>query len=59
MNAFVDNIYAKFTKINTLQSKGGKKSPNPLAHPNLLTNCPTKLTYLINRQMDASPIRPN
>jgi hypothetical protein len=30
-----------------------KKNPNLLAHPNLLTNCPTKLTYLINEQMDA------
>ena len=39
--------------------KGGKKSLNPLAHPNLLTNCPTKLIYLINVQIGASPIRPN
>ena len=40
-------------------SRGGKKNPNPLAHPNPSTNCPTKPTYLINRQMGASPIRPN
>ena len=39
--------------------RGGKKSPNPLAHPNPLTNYPIKLTYLINWQMSASPIRPN
>ena len=39
--------------------KGGKKSTNPLAHPNPLTNCPTKPTYLINVQMGASTIRPN
>ena len=40
-------------------TKGGKKSPNPLAHQNPLTNCSTKPTYLINGQMGASPIRPN
>ena len=40
-------------------TSGGKKSPNPLGHPNLLINCPIKLTYLINRQMGDSPIRPN
>ena len=39
--------------------RSGKKNPNPLAHPNPLTNCPTKPTYLINGQMGASPIRPN
>ena len=33
--------------------KGDKKSPN------LLTNYPTKPTYLINGQMGASLIRPN
>ena len=40
-------------------TRGGKKNPNPLAHPNPSTNCPPKLTYLINGQMGASPIRPN
>ena len=25
--------------------RGGKKSQNPLTHPNSLTNCPTKPTY--------------
>ena len=39
--------------------RGGKKSQNPLTHPNSLTNCPTKPTYLINGQMSANPIRPN
>ena len=39
--------------------RGGKKNPNPLAHPNPPTNCPPKPTYLINGQMGASPIRPN
>ena len=39
--------------------RGGKKNPNPLAHPNPLTNCPPKPTYLINGQMGVSPIRPN
>ncbi len=39
--------------------RGGKKSLNPLAHLNPLTNCPTKPTYLINGQMDAIPITPN
>ena len=39
--------------------RGGKKSPNLLVRPNLLINCPTKLTYLINGQMGDSPIRPN
>ncbi len=38
---------------------GGIKSPNLLTHPNPLTNCPTKPTYLINVQMGAGPIRPN
>ena len=47
---------AIFTSItNTLKklNRGGKKNPN------LLTNYPTKSTYLINGQMDASPIRSN
>ena len=39
--------------------RGGKKNPNPLAHPNPPTNYPPKPTYLINGQMGASPIRPN
>ena len=39
--------------------RGGKKSPNPLAHQNPLINYLTKPTYLINRQMGVSPIRPN
>ena len=38
--------------------RGGKKNPNPLIHSNPPTNCPPKLTYLINGQMGASPIRP-
>jgi hypothetical protein len=45
--------------IQWATTTGGKKSPNPLAHPNSLTNCLTKPTYLINGQMGASPIRPN
>ena len=43
----------------SLESRGGKKNPNPLVHPNPPTNCPPKPTYLINGQMGASPIRPN
>ena len=31
-----------------LSRRGGKKNPNPLTHPNPLTNCLTKPTYLIN-----------
>ena len=48
-----------FIKIILLFYRDGQKSPNPLAHPNSLTNYPTKHTYLINRQMSASLIRPN
>ena len=46
-------------KLGLGLSRGGKKNLNPLAHPNLSTNCLPKLTYLINGQMGASPIRPN
>ena len=42
-----------------MRTRGGKKNPNPLVHPNPPTNCPPKPTYLINGQMGASPIRPN
>ena len=39
--------------------RGGKKSPNSLAHSNLLTNCLIKPIYLINGQMSVNPIRLN
>ena len=53
-------FFCKKKKKNlTATIRGGKKNPNPLAHPNPLTNCPPKPTYLINGQMGASPIRPN
>ena len=39
--------------------KGDKNNPNPLVHPNPFTNCPIKPTYLINRQIGVSPIKPN
>jgi hypothetical protein len=45
--------------MERLEFRGGKKNPNPLAHPNPPTNYPPKPTYLINGQMGASPIRPN
>ena len=46
-------------KIGETIGRGGKKNPNPLAHPNPPTNCSPKPTYLINGQMGASSIRPN
>ena len=36
-----------------------KKSLNPLIYPNPLINCPIKLTYLINGQIGANPIKHN
>ena len=50
--------WMKKKKINFYaHTKGDKKNPNQLAHPNLLTNCLIKPTYLINGQMGASPIK--
>ena len=53
---FVSLILKTFVLAIT---RGVKKNPNLLAHPNPPTNCLPKPTYLINEQIGASPIRPN
>ncbi len=50
---------SKKVKSLLVAVRGGKKSPNPLAHQNPLINCPPIPTYLINGLIDVNPIRPN